>query len=357
MAMNFINKRVWSSFVLAILFVVKPSYSDSALKMQKIEMDEKETGFYKAITDMAITNDKLIIADFFSNQVLCYKYLGAKAVFSNLIGRPGQGPGDIQKPIALSAFKDRVAIRDQENVSIFSTDGEFFYKFKQFSPIIDHLMNDSRIYYLSSNPSSKFLISVLSLNGELLSQILEKRLWVNSGELTALNSFRERLVYDGHIWSDGKYLIYVSRYFGIIEKYSLSGELLLKRDISEDLGNNARTKSAVNRRTLIQSRELKLDKKGSPGCYELFLDSHLDGEYLYLLMSQYDLLNKKPINKVDIRRINTSDLKLSASYSVELKSKERSSELCVRTVNHEPIFVVDVQSETGLELYELYSDK
>jgi len=354
--MNFIKKRVWSSFILAILFVVKPSYSDSVLKKQKIEIDEKETGFYKAITDMAITDDKLIIADFFSNQVLCYKYLGAKAVFSNLIGRPGQGPGDIQKPIALSAFKGRVAIRDQENVSIFSTDGEFFYKFKQFSPIIDHLMNDSRIYYLSSNPSSKFLISVLSLNGELLSQILEKRLWVNSGELTASNSFREKLVYDGHIWSDGKSIIYVSRYFGIIEKYSLSGELLLKRDISEDLGNNARTKSAGNRKALIQSRELKLDK-GKPDCDELFLDSCLDGEYLYLLMSQYDLLNMKPINKVDIRRINTSDLKLSSSYSVELKSKEWLSNLLVKTVNHKPIFIVDVQSETGLELYELYSDK
>jgi len=356
MEMNFINKRVWSSFVLAILFIVKPSYSDSKLRMQKIDMDEKETGFFKDITDMVITNDKLIIADFFSNQVLCYEYAGAKAVFSNLIGRPGQGPGDIQKPIALSAFKDRVAIKDQENISIFSTDGEFFYKFKQFSPIIDHLMDNSRIYYLSSNPSSKFLISVLSLNGELLSQILEKRLWVNSGELTALNSFRERLVYDGHIWSDGKYLFYISRYFGIIEKYSLSGELLLKRDISEDLGNNARTKSAGNRKTLIQSRELKL-AEGAPDCNELFLDSYLDGEYLYLLMSQYDLLNKKPINKVDIRRINTSDLKLSSSYSVELKSKEWLSNLCVKTVNHKPIFMVDVQSETGLEIYELYSDK
>ena len=130
----------------------------------------------------------------------------------------------------------------------------------------------------------------------------------------------------------------------------------MKRDISEDLDNNARTKSAGNRKTLIQSRELKLDK-GTPDCHELFLDSYLDGEYLYLLMSQYDLLNKKPINKVDIRRINTSDLKLSASYSVELKSKERASHLCVRTVNNEPIFVVDVQSETGLELYELYNDK
>jgi len=356
MEMNFINKRVWSSFVLAILFVVKPSYSDSKLRMQKIEMDEKETGFFRAITDMVITNDKLIIADFFSNQVLCYKYQGAKAVFSNLIGRPGQGPGDIQKPIALSAFKDRVAIKDQENVSIFSTDGEFFYKFKQFSPIIGHLMDNSRVYYLSSNPSSDYLINVFSLKGEFLSQILKKQLWVNTGELTASNSFREKLVYDGHIWSDGKYLIYVSRYFGIIEKYSLSGELLLKRDISEDLDNNARTKSAGNRKTLIQSRELKLDK-GTPDCHELFLDSYLDGEYLYLLMSQYDLLNKKPINKVDIRRINTSDLKLSASYSVELKSKERASHLCVRTVNNEPIFVVDVQSETGLELYELSSDK
>lgn len=356
MEINSIKKRVWSSFILAILFFVKPSYSDSRLKMHKIDMDEKETGFYKAITDMVITNDKLIIADFLSNQVLCYKYQGATAVFSNFIGRPGQGPGDIQKPIALSAFKDRVAIRDQENVSIFSTDGEFFYKFKQFSPIIDHLMNDNRIYYLSSNLSSKFLMSVLSLNGELLSQILEKRLWVNSGELTALNSFREKLVYDGHIWSDGKYLFYISRYFGTIEKISLSGELLLKRDISEDLGNNARTKSAVNRKTLIQSRELKLDK-GSPDCYELFLDSYLDGEYLYLLMSQYDLLNKKPIKKVDIRRINTSDLKLSSSYSVELKSKEWLSNLCVRTVNHEPIFLVDVQSETGLELYEFIIDK
>jgi hypothetical protein len=348
------KKCIPFTFLLSILSILKPAYSES--RIRKIELDEKDKGFFKAVTDMVIDGDKLIVADFFNNQVLCYSYIGGKAVFINLIGRPGQGPGDIQKPLALSALNNRIAIKDQEAISVFSLGGEYRSKFRQFSTFISFLLGRDRIYCLSSNPSSKYLIDVFDLDGQLVSQMIEKKQWGNSEKITTLDSFREYLIYDGQIWSDGKNLFYISKYFGVIEKYSLSGELIARKDLSKDLGNIARAKAMGNEKSLIQSSELKL-VNGRPECHELFMDSYLSGGYLYLLMSQYDILNNKPTDEIDVRLINTDNLQISSAYTVKINRKERSSNICARTINGESIIVVDIASETGLDLYELYSEQ
>jgi hypothetical protein len=334
--------------------VAKVSYAD--LVLRKMVVDSKGEGFFRAVNDMVVTDDKIFLADFFSNEVFCYRFKGDNLEYLRSIGNPGQGPGDIQKPLALSAHEGRIAIQDQESLSVFSIDGKFISKFKPLSFFMGLVLGHDRVYYLSSNLSERYLVSSYSFNGKRLSDMMEKKLRFKAGEPDSIEHFRERLVYNGQLWLDDDHLYFISRYFGHLEKYSLSGELLLRNDLSGSLGDNAKRKSEINRRELIESAELK-SVKGKFQCVELFLDSYFDGEYLYLLMSQHDVLNNKPINEIDIRRIRSSDLCPTSSYSIRLGEKQWGSNLCIRTVDDEPVFVVDLNTSEGQELYEIRKGK
>lgn len=343
-------KKIGSLLALFAILFVTPSFSQ--LLRKKIEIDEKEVGYIKSVTDIANVGDNLFIADFIGNRVLRFGYSEAKLVFSNLIGRPGQGPGDIQGPLVLSPYRDHIAIKDQESISIFSSDGIYLNRFRQFSSFISFVLGEERVYYLATNPSTDYLLSILSPAGKLLTQALEKKLWINKGDVNTASAFREKQVYDGQLWSNGKRLYYVSKYFGIIEEISLSGELVQTRDISEDLGSNAKNKIAINKKILVETDELKLNK-GRTGSSELFLDSYLDSDSIYILMSQHDEQSNTPIFKIDIRQFRLSDLTLSASYTLDLGNKEWLSNLCVKTIDGKPIFIVDISSEEGQDLYEI----
>ena len=341
--------------VYVLFFVLLFSWTGASVNVliKKIGIDEKGRGFFKRTTDFVVADDKLIIADFFGNNVLSFDYSESAISFSHFIGHPGQGPGDLQKPFALSADHDRVAVKDQESISVFNANGTFLQKFKQFSKFISFLLLNDRIYYCDSNPISKKLISIYDLKGNLISSIVEKRLPARSGELGALSGFREKLLYDGVLLSDGKCLYFVSRYFGFVEKYSMSGELLLTSSPLLEHDDNTKAKLAVNKRELLDSADLKLEN-GRPRCLELFLDCCSDGEYAYILMTQFDAIERKPIPQIDIRRINLSDLRLSHSYSLEIGNDEWLSHLRVKKSSNGPIFIIDLRSASEEGLFELH---
>ncbi len=194
------SKKKFSLLIPVLLMMVKPTFSDFTIK--KIEIDAKGEGFFRNVTDMIVSGDLLYLADFTSNRVFCYQFAGAGLEFKKFIGRQGQGPGDIQKPLALSAHGNRIAIKDQESVSIFSVDGTFLNKFRQFSTFISFSLGPDSVFYVASNPIDRYLVSSYSHEGRWLSNILEKKLWEITGEISPLESFKELLIYSGQLWLD-----------------------------------------------------------------------------------------------------------------------------------------------------------
>lgn len=337
---------------ILILFI----YFLNGQTINKIVFDYKEKGFYRSITDLIKAGDKIIIADFFTGRVYCFKYMRGKAEFLYEIGQPGQGPGDIERPFELSGDDDLLAIRDQQGISLFQIDGKYLNKFKLFSSHIAFILIKNRIYYLSANLIGNHLIDVFNLDGKIISQIGEKNIWRKGVMLDNINAFRELLIYEGFLLTEGSYLYYINNAFGFIDKYSLGGKFIKRIDLSKNLDDNSQYKIHLNKQNLIQTKNLKLEK-GRAGVKYLFLDAYVDNGYLYLLMDQHDAINNKPTNLIDIKKIDLNSFKLSSFFSAKLYNKEKLSHIVIETINDNLLVLFDVDSEDGLNLCEIYLSK
>jgi len=338
---------------ILMLFFLNISFAQN---INKIQFEYKDQGFYRSITDFIIINDKIIICDFFRGRVYCYKYSNGRAVFLYEIGRPGQGPGDIEKPFAVSAYDDFISIKDQQGISTFKIDGQFLSKFRTFSPYIAFVLIKDKIYYLNANMISNFLIDVFDLNGKLCFQFGEKSFSQNRNEIDSLNSFREFLIYDGFLLTDDNYLYYINNRFGTLDKYSLSGKKIITVNLIEKLDENAKVKVNINKNKLIKPQYLILDK-GRAGEKSLFMDAYIDSDYIYLLMDQYDAIYNKSTDLVDIKRVSINNFKVSSFYSHKLYKKERLSNIAVKSVNEGILILLDIDSEEGLNIYEIFLSK
>lgn len=154
--------------ILFLLINLRPSigYQDKIdLERTELQLIYKNEGFYETISDIKVHGDHLFIVDNRRHQLLKFLLNGNRLEFVTFIGRPGQGPGDLEFPIETSIWQGTIAVKDQVGISFFGNAGIFKHKFRIFSPRISFLFVNNNIYYATANPKKSTLIEAYSSEG------------------------------------------------------------------------------------------------------------------------------------------------------------------------------------------------
>jgi len=336
-------------YVLSILIFQNIFILGKQLKLdrEKIIIDYKNEGFFKAINDLEIYNSYLVIADFIGNKVLEYKYSTNEAEFIRSIGQKGKGPGDIERPISISVDNNIISIKDQEFISFFDIEGNFVTKFRNFSSYIDFLYLDKKVYCVGITKNDN-LIDIYSIDGIRLNSFNKKYLKFDYEFRKRSKFFIESRIYDGNILSDEEYIYFLNRRFGIIQKFNQHGDILLKKDMLPILGKNAKINADKNAKIFLKS-EYNLSKVP---IYEVFRESKLVGNEVYILIN---ILEKNKKNKTEIISIDKNNLSLKSRYQLNLSEGEQIRQFTVKIEKDKPIFIASIRSNDGIEeLYKIY---
>lgn len=335
---------VLSFFMLQNIFILG---NQLKLDREKIIIDYKNEGFFKAITDLEIYNSYLIIADFIGNNVLEYEYNGNKAEFIRFIGQKGKGPGDIQRPISISVDNNIISIKDQEFISFFDIEGNFVTKFRNFSSYIDFLYLNKKVYCVGITKNDN-LIDTFSIEGRRLDSFNKKYLKFDYAFERRSKFFIESRIYDGNILSDGEYIYFLNRRFGIMQKFNQHGDMILKKDMLPFLGKNAKINANKNAKIFLKS-EYKLSKVP---IYEVFRESKMNGNEIFILIN---ILEKNKKNKIEIISIDKNSLNLKNRYQLNFSEGEQIRQFTVKIEKDKPIFIASIRFNDGIEeLYKIY---
>jgi hypothetical protein len=323
------------------------------LERKKLIFEYKKEGFYKAVTDLQVYKNYLFIVDFQYNQVLEYKHKDS-AEFIRLIGKKGQGPGDIQKPFSISIDNDIISIIDQTAVSFFDLNGIYINKFRLFSNFIDSIFINKLFFHLNTNPKNDNLIEVYTIDGKRIMTFGKKYLKLNYKVRKGLPAaLIERTIYDGELLSDGNFIYYINRRFGTLHKYSLSGKMILQKDLLSLFGENEKRKADKNRNLFLENEYVLTKENRSIRRYDIFLEAKLLGDKIYFLLDQHNILKNKPKFSIEIISINKGNFNVISKYQTPLLKGEWIRNFTVKMEEGMLIFLVDISSkEEGVNIYE-----
>lgn len=85
-----------------------------------------------------------------------------------IIGKSGEGPGDLNGPVSLSIWQEELVVRDQIGYSIYALEGNFKQRFRAFTSDISFVYLDNTIYTVNPHPEEHFLIEVYGKDGKKL---------------------------------------------------------------------------------------------------------------------------------------------------------------------------------------------
>jgi hypothetical protein len=319
------------------------------LEKRKLVIDHKDEGFFKTVTEFELYKDYIFIADFRSNNVLEFKYNSNKAEFVRFIGKKGQGPGDIQRPLCISVDADIVSIADQESISFFDIDGNFISKFRHLSNVLDILLIKKSVYVFNISDQDD-LIDVFSIKGKKLKSFSKKYLNLNYKIKKTPQSIIERTIYSGPIISDGMYIFTLNRKFAVLQKYSLEGKLIIQKDLIPVFGMYEKNLVEKNTGLFLKNEFVIQRGKGIPHNW-IFEDAKIENNNLFIFSAIWIGKNRF---KLEIRSINAKDFKLKSIYQLNLNTGEFIRKFDVTTVREKPLFMAVISSEQGVDLYEIF---
>jgi len=339
---------VWPSLVL-LLFGYTMQVGAQSVELDRFEVtiDFKEEGYYKSIPFIALHKDLFFITDNFSHRVLEYRFGGKTLEFLRAIGRPGQGPGDLMRPTDISIAADILAVKDESGISFFDLDGVFKNKFQLLSRAETMLFEGEEIYTTTYDASKPDLIQVYSRGGEALRSFQKKnslypiRYDIHKG---LSPDQLERIVFEGLLRSDGRSVHFLSKRFGRVLRYGPDGNITGDWKLSEILGANEKAKAEWNRKTFLEEGfDLEKNKRFIPHNY-LFYDAHIVGGRLYLLLENYDLLEKKVKPVIEFTEIDLSTMAVVRTFRADAQAKwESAADFVFIGDRKNPVFLVAVR--------------
>jgi hypothetical protein len=343
-----IRRFVWSSLLLH-LFAYPTQVDAQSVELDRFEVaiDFKEEGYYRSIPFIALNRDLFFITDNFSHRVLEYRFEGNKLEFLRAIGRPGQGPGDLMLPMDISIAADILAVRDESGISFFDLNGVFKNKFQLLSRAETMLFTGKEIYTTTYHAAKPDLIQVYSREGEILKSFQKKkslypiRYDIHKG---LSPDQLERIVFEGLLISDEQSIYFLSRRFGSVLRYDPDGNRTGNWGLSEMLGNNEKAKAEWNRKMFLEEGyDLEKNKRMIPHNY-LFEDAHIVGGRLYLLLENYDLLEKKVKSVIEFAEIDLRTKAVVCTFRADAQAKWESAAAFVFIGDEaNPVFLVAVR--------------
>jgi len=325
------------------------------LKRKLIEIDEKDEGFFTAIADWDIYKDYLFLVDNPLHHVLRFKIKENKVEFLGIIGRYGRNPGELELPISAVTWNDTIAIKDEFGISFFDINGKYKKRFRYFSPCISLLFINDNIYTARSNPLQSDLIEVHSMDGKELFSFGKKFIDLDySFKMFSSPYLYDYFVFDGLLISDGRYIYYISRRFGKLIKFTLSGETVLEKNITSFFGKDGRMKEQENTRLFLK-KEFGLEKMVGVPQYYIFRDAKVNGRNIYLLNDANNFSKKEKNSYIEIICIDKNSFKVVSIYRSPLLKEEYIDYLAVMDSQNGPVFWVVLTTNRGSEIFKLES--
>lgn len=355
-----VKKPILPFLVLSILLSWIMIYGKQIqLERRELTIDYRNEAFFSSISDFEVYKHCLFVVDNQSHMVLEFKISDNTLEFIRTIGRPGQGPGDLELPSKISIWNDTIAVREQSGMSFFNMDGSFINKFRLFSPTLSFVFANERIYSVSPNPNETNLIEVRSREGRMLFSFGNKKEILPSYDINKQTNplLTEQIVFDGKLIADSDSVYYINRRFGKLIKYSLSGKEILRTEIATFFGKNEETIRKENEKLFLENDFWGHSRK-SPE-YLIFRDARIENGNIYFLADLFNISNKKLDSFLRIISIDKNECRHVMTYRAELLQGPNLFlfYLAVLSDSNEPTFLIDILSEGEFRFYELKSKK
>jgi hypothetical protein len=341
-------------FIILVCIIVFGIQLELELKELSVDFDNR--GYLKSISDLKIYQDFLFVADNVSHLIAKFKINSSKLEFINFLGKPGQGPGDIELPSEISIWDGVIAIKDQFGISFFKIDGSFVNKFRLFSPTFSFIYENGIIFIANSNPNVPNLIEAYSQEGKRLYSFGNKRDILPGQNIG--DSFNplsmEMAIFSGKLVADSKHIYYINRRFGTLTKFSLSGEKIGQAELAQYFGDNGKAIKDANKAIF-----LKDDYSARPGAkkipeYFIFRDAVLRGNQIYIMSDLYNITHKELDSELRIICIDKNSFQYISTYQAALPEGPNLFLFFLGASRSSiPTFYVDILSESDFKFYQL----
>ncbi len=316
--------------------------------------------YFTFANSIIIKDDQLFVLENWKHRVLIFK-LGSNSIkFVKNIGKKGQGPGDLNLPAHISIDGNKISIKDEEGVSLFSLDGKFLFKFRTFSGTISDFYSKDVYFTLTANPNLKNLILLFSHNGKRLAEIFPKYLEIDYSKNKYVSPiFLEKYFYKGKIFPYSNRIYYLNIVFGTLFKLDHSGNLLASLSLDSALNKNAVLDIIKNNELLHEGLDTEFPDSGGLRVKLLTIcsDAYLFKNKLFLLDHPYHSetltdTNGKEIKKICIRSFDIEKMRADDVFEFDISNDEKYLQsfavsedkdgmffLIVREIGDGPVFV------------------
>lgn len=249
----------------------------------KVPDDDPNYSLYRA-SAIRYQSGYLYVCDEGANRIMKYDESGK---FKLQIGRTGQGPGELLRPIGIAVHPDgSVFVLDRGNgrIQVFDSLGRYMKSFKgsmhlagtRIGQRIFDIDEEKRIF-IPSGTAFPGLLSVYSVDGIKVGEVGKKlnfssqyRPWQRNNEI----NFTIGLAGD----------LYVQFHSNpILRKYKSNGQLLWERDFSKLLG----VRQAMAGMTEMENKEGSSEGGSSLKGFTFFIESVSDRMLIVLMAKQY----------------------------------------------------------------------
>jgi len=345
-----LNKSRGVLWFAAALLIVAAGGRGAQIQLARSEIviDFKDEGYYKTIPFIALQGDLFFICDNATHRILEYRLDGNKLEFLRAIGRPGQGPGDLMRPTDISVSGETLAVHDEFGISLFGLDGAFKSKFPLLSKSETMLFTAGRVFSVNHDSGKKDLIQSFDVSGRISNAFLAK---------SSLYSLRpeihrgftpdslERTVFAGVLlFSEGKFF-YLNKRFGDVFQSDASGANAVKRNLVSLLSKVEKAKADENRRMFLEEGyDLDKNRRMIPHNY-LFDDAQIWNGRLFLLMENFDIIEKKPRPFTEIVEIDLASWTVAHTYRANAVAEfEFAFRFLIVEENKRPAFLMNIQT-------------
>ncbi len=302
--------------------------------------------------DILWLENDVFIVDNKENTVINYRKEKEKLVYKKSIGRSGQGPGELFRPVRISCGDERLIVLDQTGFSFYSKEGVYINRFRIFAPKTPFVYHEKIVYYIYNNPTASYLIEGCTEKGEKIKKFGPKFLNLDYSKYnkTVNPGTVDHLAYFGVLLNDSKNIYYLSKCFGKAYKFSYDGEILAERDIFKIFSEYGEKTLEDNTDSFIKHGVNRITDGFIPANY-LFWEARLLGNNIYLL--SYFLKNKdERFPYIEICSINKENLSLNCKYILNLKEKDFAARFDVKEEKGQPIFLIVRDTESGFIISE-----
>jgi len=316
------------------------------LARTEISIDFKDEGYYKTIPHIALQGNLFFISDNFNHRVLEYRLDGSKLEFLRVIGRPGQGPGDLEHPHEISVSKETLAVHDEHGISFFGFDGAFRSKFQLLSKSVAMLFTGDEVITATNDPGKDDLIQVYDTSGALVRSFSKKlslypiRYDIHRG-LTP--DTLESIMFEGILRSQGGVLYYLNKRFGDVLQFDRGRAQILTRNVIPLLSKAEKAKADENRKMFLEAGFDLIKTNGDIPHNCVFEDAQVRNERLFLLMGNFDLLENRPRPYTEIIEIDLRSWAVVNSYVAPVVAKWESASIFLLVGDDRiPAFIIPI---------------